>query len=58
MNLKNEILLSALKARYFELISKERYPDTPNLTKEADELEGAIKELQKKVKDDENKKTS
>lgn len=35
--------MNALKKRYFDVISHENYPHTPDLTSEADRLEVVIK---------------
>lgn len=41
----SDIVVETLKKRYFEMASKENYPNTPTLTKELDNLEEAIKNL-------------
>jgi hypothetical protein len=45
--MKNQVIINALKSKYFELALKENYPKTPELTKELDTLESSIKELLK-----------
>lgn len=45
---KDDVVVGALKKRYFEVISKERIGSTPELTSEADKLEAAIRELTQK----------
>lgn len=45
---KDDLIVSTLKKRYFDLVSKENYPHTPSVTAEADNLERAIKELMAK----------
>lgn len=47
----DDVVIGALKKRYFEVASKEDYPNTPKLTAEADHLEKAIRELQAKPHD-------
>jgi hypothetical protein len=37
------VVMNALKKRYFDVISHENYPHTPDLTSEADRLEVVIK---------------
>jgi len=39
-------VVQSLKNRYFDIVSKEKYPNTPEITKEADCIEEAIKALQ------------
>lgn len=48
--------ISELKKRYFETISKENYPKTPDITKQADELESQIKKLLKGKKNEKGRK--
>ena len=43
-----DIIVETLKKKYFETSSKENYPHTPKITKELDNLEQAIRELQNK----------
>ena len=43
-----DVVMIALKARYFDLLRKEDIPNTPKVTLEADRLEQAIKELKQK----------
>ena len=38
-----DIILETLRKRYFEIAKQENYPNTPNVTKELDELEAAIR---------------
>jgi hypothetical protein len=45
---KDDIIIKSLKARYFDVISKENIPHTPKLTDEADKIEAAIRELTQK----------
>ena len=47
---EESLVIKTLKKRYFEIVSpgKENYPNTPELTKEADQLEKEIKKLQGK----------
>ena len=40
-------IIASLKKRYFAVLSAENYPHTPDLTKEADDIEKAIAELKK-----------
>ncbi len=47
---ENAVIVSALKKRYFELISKEEIGSTPQITAEADQLETAIKKMTSKEK--------
>lgn len=42
----DDVVTATLKKRYFEVLSKENYPRTPELTEEADNLERAIRELE------------
>jgi len=42
-------VLEALRASYFQLASKENYPNTPKETKALDQLEAAIREEQVKT---------
>lgn len=42
---QDDVVISALKARYFDLLKKEDIPHTPKITSEADRLEEAIKKL-------------
>lgn len=42
----SELVIRALKSRYFELARLENYPETPAVTVELDELEKAIREHQ------------
>ena len=46
MNADNPVL-RALKLRYFDLLRKERIGETPEITLEADQIEFAIKRMQK-----------
>lgn len=41
----DDFVIAALKQRYFAVLRREDYPRTPQVTKEADHLEHAIKEL-------------
>lgn len=45
MNPKDDVVVRTLKKRYFALCPTERYPDTPEITKELDHLEHAIREM-------------
>ncbi|MDO8610995.1 MAG: hypothetical protein Q7R95_10730 [bacterium] len=45
---ENDIIISTLKKKYFDLAAKENIGLTPEITKEIDNLEEAIKELIKK----------
>ena len=45
---KDDIVVASLKKRYFDVISKEDYPRTPKFTEEADNIETAVRDLQKK----------
>lgn len=38
------LLEASLKAKYWELIVQEDYPNTPRITKKLDEIQQAIKE--------------
>lgn len=40
-----DIIIQALKEKYFNTLTKENYPHTPKITEEADNLEKAIREL-------------
>lgn len=42
----NELAIKALKLRWFDIALKENYPKTEAVTKELDNLEKAIKELE------------
>jgi len=44
---KSDVVIETLKSRYFELAAKEDIGKTPDITKEIDHLEAAIKELSK-----------
>lgn len=46
--LQNDAVISALKSKYFDLLKKEKIPNTPELTKEIDNIENAIKALKGK----------
>lgn len=46
-----DIVIDTLKKKYFELSLKENYPNTLDITKELDNLEKAIKELEDKNKE-------
>jgi len=46
--LHSDVVIDALKRRYFDVVSKERIGETPKLTAEADQLEKAIREVQRK----------
>ena len=41
-------MLNALKKRYFDIVSKEDYPRTAAISKEADELEKMIRSMTSK----------
>jgi hypothetical protein len=43
----NSIIVESLKKTYFEKLKQENSPNTPEITKELNELEDAIKELLK-----------
>lgn len=49
MNPIDEAVISSLKKRYFDILRKENYPKTPEITKEADNIEKAIRDMQKKL---------
>lgn len=42
----DDIVIQSLKRRYFDIVGKENYPKTPQITKEADNIETAILQLQ------------
>jgi len=42
----DDIVIQSLKRRYFDIVGKEDYPKTPQITKEADNIEAAIRQLQ------------
>lgn len=42
----SDVVVSSLKKRWFDLAAKEKYPNTPDLSKELDNIEGAIKEME------------
>lgn len=42
----NELAIKALKLRWFDIALKEKYPNTQDITKELDNLEKAIRELE------------
>jgi hypothetical protein len=46
---KNNVILTALLDRYWKVIAKEDIGKTPDLTKEADELELEIRKLTAKT---------
>lgn len=46
--LAGDPIIESLKKRYFDVISKEDYPNTPKLTQEADHIERAVREMQQK----------
>lgn len=46
--LAGDPIIESLKKRYFDVISKEDYPNTPKLTQEADHIEKAVREMQQK----------
>ncbi len=48
-NSKDDIVVSALKEKYFRLLPKEDYPKTKAITVQLDNIEEAIRELQKKA---------
>lgn len=41
----DDVVVATLKKRYFDLLPKENFPGTPEITREADHLERAILEL-------------
>ena len=41
----SDLVIKSLKKEYFDLVAKENYPKTPEITAEADEVEAAIKEI-------------
>ena len=41
-------IIESLKKRYLDVISKEKWPNTPQLTQEADNIERAVRELGRK----------
>lgn len=45
---KDDLVIKALKARYFALVPTEDFPRSPAITTELDNLETAIRELQPK----------
>lgn len=45
---KDDLVIGALKAQYFALAPTENYPATPAITEKLDNLETAIRELQRK----------
>lgn len=45
---EDDFVIATMKKRYFDLVAKENYPKTPDITKEADNIEKAIRELQSK----------
>ena len=45
MNITDDPILQSLLNRYFDVASKENYPNTPKLTEEADKLQKIIREL-------------
>lgn len=45
---QDDLVIGALKAQYFALCPTENYPRTPEITKKLDNLEAAIRELQRK----------
>ena len=47
-NNDDDIVIKALKEKYFAIVSKENIGHTPDLTKQADNLEAAIRKLTKK----------
>ena len=51
----SDVVITSLKKRWFDLAAKEKYPNTPDLSKELDNIEGAIKELELEA---ENKKAN
>jgi hypothetical protein len=42
---EQQVTLQILKNRYFDILSKEDYPNTPQITEEADNIEKAINKL-------------
>jgi hypothetical protein len=46
---QSDVVMDALKARYFDLCAKEDIGNTPELTKQIDELESAIRAHQPKA---------
>ncbi len=51
-----DLIIQSLKERYFRQAALENYPNTPEITKEVDNLEGAIKEfLSEKATQEANK---
>lgn len=42
-----DTVVASLKSRYFDILLKEDYPKTPKITQEADNIERAVRELQK-----------
>jgi hypothetical protein len=49
MKPESDIVIHALKQRYFALLPKENYPLTPEISRECDLLEEAIRNLQPKT---------
>lgn len=52
---EEDVIVTALKNKYWELIKKERIPGTPEITKNLDKIEKQIKELQKQQKNIDSK---
>lgn len=44
-------LIGALKLTYFTLLKREDYPRTPDVTRDADTVEGTIRQLQAEVQE-------
>jgi hypothetical protein len=42
----DDIVIHSLKARWFDLVEKEDYPKTPDITKQLDNLTEAIRKMQ------------
>ena len=45
-------IIDSLKARYFDVIRTEDYPHTPKITKELDNIEAAVREIEAREKAD------
>ena len=42
----SDVVVTSLKKRWYDLALKERFPGTPEISKELDNIEGAIKEME------------
>ena len=49
---KQDTVLKALKSEYFRKLKKENWPNTPDLSKEINALDAAIRNRKKEIQDE------